>query len=63
MLEFYGVVLTLDGGTLYLKLLEPAGYLIQFLGDGVTLHTQFGCCLIHKVYGLIGQETVGYVTV
>ena len=63
MLEFYGVVLALDGGTLYLELLESAGNLIELLRYGVALHTQLGCSLIHKVYGLVGEEPLGDVTV
>ena len=52
------VVLTLDGLTLNLQLLQVAGNLIQFFWYRVTLHSQFGCCLIHQVDSLIREESV-----
>ena len=52
------VILALDGLTLNLQLLQVAGNLIQFFWYRVTLHSQFGCCLIHQVDSLIREESV-----
>ena len=60
--DLLGVVFPLDGLTLNLELFQPAGYLVQFLGYRIALHAQLGSCLVHQVDGLVGQETVGDVT-
>ena len=56
-----GVVLALYGFALDFKLLQPACYLVEFFRHRVALHTQFCCRLVHKVDGLVGQETVADV--
>ena len=56
-----GVVLPLDGLSLYLQLLQFAVYLVQLLGHGVSLHPELGGGLVHQVYGLVGQEAVADV--
>ena len=55
------VVLAAYGLALYLQLLQPAGYLIEFLRHRVALHAQFGGGLVHQVNGLVGQEAVADV--
>ena len=57
------VVLALDGLALDFQLFQPALDFVQLLGHGVALHPQFGGGLVHQVDGLVGQETVGDVTV
>ena len=61
-LQLHLVFLALDGLALNLQLLQFSRKLVQFLWNGVTLHTQFCSRLIHKVYGLVGQETVRDIT-
>ncbi len=60
--KFFLVIFALDSFTFYLKLFEVTGELVEFLRHAVSLHTEFGCCLVHKVDSLIGQETVGDIT-
>ena len=52
------VVLTFNGLTFNLQLLQVTGDFIQFLWHGVTLHTKLGCGFIHQVDGLIREESV-----
>ncbi len=61
-LQFLGVVLPLNRLSLNLQLLDLSVEVIEFVGLGIYLQTQFGGCLIHKVDCLIGQETVGDVS-
>ena len=56
------VVLTLDGLTLNLQLLQVTSDLVQLLRHRVTLHTKFGCCLIHQVDRLVWEESIRDVT-
>ena len=46
-----------------LQLHELSLYLIQLLGLAFDFHLQLAGCLIYQVYGLVGQEPVGDVTV
>ena len=59
LFELRFVVLSADSLTLYLQLFESASDLIEFFGQRVAFHTQFGCRLIHEVDGFVGQESVG----
>ena len=61
--KFLLVAFTLDGLTFNLQLLEPTAEFVNLFWHGVTLHTEFGGSLIHQVNRLVGQETVGDVTV
>ena len=56
------VVLTLDGLTLNLQLLQVTSDLVQLLRHRVTLHTKLGCCLIHQVDRLVWEESIRDVT-
>ena len=57
--ELLFVVLTFYGLTLYLQLFQVTLQLVQLLWHGVALHAQLRGSLIHEVYRLIRQETVG----
>ena len=61
--KFLLVTLTLDGLTFNLHLLESSTEFVNLLRHRVTFHAKFSGCLIHQVDGLVGQETVGDVTV
>jgi len=63
LFQFGFVVLALDGFALDFQLLYFTRNFVQLFRYGVYFHTQFGCCFIHQVDGLIGQETVGNVSV
>ena len=56
------VVLTLDGLTLNLQLLQVTSDLVQLLRHRVALHTKLGCCLIHQVDRLVWEESIRDVT-
>ena len=52
------VIFTFDGFPLYFKLLDVSFYLVQFFRHAVDFHAEFGCCFVHQVNRLIGQEAV-----
>ena len=62
LLYLLGVVLALDSLALNLELLQSARNLVELLGHRVALHAQLCSRLVHKVDGLVGQESVGDVT-
>ena len=57
-----GFQFAFDSFAFNLQLLEPAFQFVKFLRNGVTLHAQFGCRLIHQVDGLVGKEPVADVS-
>ena len=63
LFQFGLVVFPFDGLALDFQLFQPAFDFVQFLRYGVTLHTQFGCRLVHQVDGLVREETVGDIAV
>ena len=56
------IIFTLDRFTLNFQLLDTAGNLVERFRHRVDLQTQTGCCLIHQVDRLIGQEPVSDVS-
>ena len=56
------VVLAFYRLAFYLQLCQLTRYLVQLLRHAVTLHPQLCCRLVHQVYRLVGQETVGDVS-
>ena len=56
------IIFTLDRFTLDFQLLDTAGNLVERFRHRVDLQTQTGCCLIHQVDRLIGQEPVSDVS-
>ena len=63
LVQFQGHSLVLDCLPFNLQLLDLAVQLGYRLRHGVHLQTQFGCRLVHQVYGLVRQETGGDVPV
>ena len=61
--KFGFILFPLDGFALDFQLFQPAFDFVQLFGKRITLHTEFCGCLVHQVDSLIGQETVGDVTV
>ena len=57
-----GVVLAFDGFALDLQLTDGAFHVLKVFGHRVDLQSQTGCGLVDEVDGLVGQETVGDVT-
>ena len=57
------IVLLLERHLLYLKLHYLAADIIHLRRHGVYLGTDKGAGLIDEVYGLVGEETVGYIAV
>ena len=56
------ITLALDGLTLNLKLLEFTRNLVELFRLRVTFHAQLGGSLVHQVDGLVGEVTVGDVS-
>ena len=52
------VVVLLQGGFLDFQLHDPAAHIIQLCGQGIDLRADHGAGFIHKVNGLVGEETV-----
>ena len=47
---------------LNLELCKAAANLVELFRHRVTLHAEFGGSLVHEVDGLVGQETLGDIT-
>ncbi len=60
-LFLYRILFTTDGFALNFELLGLTHNLIEFFGNRIDFHTQFGRRFVHQVDGLVGKETVGNI--